>query len=282
MNSRHTIALITGGAGGIGKAIAAQLLTQGASVLLVGRNRAALQAVAVSLSAHAERVSYYAADLTNSTERSALCRHAQTWRGGINTLINNAGTHYFKPFEQHSAGEIGSTLSINIEAPMQLCLQLLPHLRKLPAASILNIGSVFGGIGYPGYVAYSATKFALRGFSEALRRELAHTNIKVAYCAPRATRTAFNSDAVEHMNAALGVAMDSPESVARAVCALLNGKRTEVVLGWPEKLFVRINAVLPAVVDKAIRKQLPLIQQYAEDRHPPPAALTENSSTVSS
>ena len=129
----------------------------------------------------------------------------------------------------------------------------------------LSVGSVFGGLGYPGFTAYSASKFALRGFSEALRRELADTNVRVLYLAPRATRTGMNGSHVEAMNAELGVAMDAPETVAAAACALLARGARLAVVGWPEKLFVRINAVLPGVVDGSVRRQLSVIRRYARD-----------------
>ena len=109
----------------------------------------------------------------------------------------------------------------------------------------------------------------MRGFTEALRRELADTNVSVRYVAPRATRTGINTSAVERMNAELGVAMDPPELVAKAVCDMLAGSRVEAVLGWPEKLFARVNGILPRVVDGALRKQLPVIRRYAGESAAP-------------
>jgi short-subunit dehydrogenase len=128
----------------------------------------------------------------------------------------------------------------------------------------MNVGSVFGSLAYPGFAAYSATKFALRGFTESLRRELADTQVRIHYLAPRATRTGMNASAVERMNAELGVAMDPPELVAAAACDMLADGRLEAVLGWPEKLFVRINALLPRVVDGSLRRQLPVIRRHAQ------------------
>jgi short-subunit dehydrogenase len=263
MKSGSIRALVTGGGGGIGGAIADELLARGASVLLVDRDETALRRAAERLSRYGDRVGTLAADLTNAADRKRLCTEAAAWRGGINVLVNNAGVNHFRMFVDQPPEQLDLAIAINLLAPLHLCRELLPHLQRQTEACILNTGSVFGAIGYPGYAVYSATKFAVRGFSEALRRELADTSVSVRYVAPRATRTGINTSAVERMNAELGVAMDPPELVARAVCDMLAGSRVEAVLGWPEKLFARVNGILPRVVDGALRKQLPVIRRYA-------------------
>jgi short-subunit dehydrogenase len=242
MNPGSIRALVTGGAGGIGGAIAAELLQRGGSVLLVDRDQAALARSAERFARYGERVGTLAADLTSPADRKRICVDAAAWRGGVNVLVNNAGINHFQMFENQPPEQLDLALAINVQAPLHLCHGLLPHLRRQPEACILNTGSVFGAIGYPGYAVYSATKFAIRGFTEALRRELADTNVRVYY---------------------VGVAMDPPELVAKAVCDMLAGGRAEAVLGWPEKLFARLNGVLPRVVDGALRKQLPVIRRYA-------------------
>jgi short-subunit dehydrogenase len=256
-------ALVTGGGGGIGGAIATELLARGGAVLLVDRDAAALARTAGRLAAHGERVGTLQADLTSATDRARLAREAADWRGGVNVLVNNAGVNHFTMVADQPAAQVDLAIAINLQAPIHLCRELLPQLLAQPEACILNTGSVFGAIGYPGYAVYSATKFAVRGFTEALRRELADTRVSVRYVAPRATRTGINTSAVERMNAELGVAMDPPEVVARAVCDMLDGGRVEAVLGWPEKLFARLNGLLPRLVDGALRKQLPVIRRYA-------------------
>lgn len=263
--------LITGGAGGIGRTIAAALLEHGAAVLLADRDAQALERTVQPLRSHGERLDAFAVDLTSAAGRARLCEHAQCWRGGVNVLVNNAGLNHFCLFEEQSPEQIDAALAVNVQAPLHLCRALLPHLGRQAEAQILNIGSVFGGIGYAGYVSYSATKFALRGFSEALRRELADSRISVRYLAPRATRTPINPPAVERMNAELGVAMDPPERVAVATCRMIEGRRLEAVVGWPEKLFVRLNALLPRLVDAALRRQLPLIRRHARSTAAPAA-----------
>lgn len=264
MNIAAARVLLTGAAGGIGGAIAAELLAQGATVLLVDINEIALRRFADGeLQSFADRVEVFTANLTRPEDRARLAEFARTWRGGVNVLINNAGVNHFRLLEEQPAEEIDLALAVNVQAPIHLCRLLLPHLCRQADAHILNTGSVFGGLGYPAYTVYSATKFAIRGFSEALRRELADTTVRVHYLAPRATRTGINSAVVETMNAELGVAMDTPKLVARAARQMLERGSAEAVVGWPEKFFVRLNALLPRLVDGALRKQLPVIRRHA-------------------
>lgn len=257
-------ALVTGASGGIGRALAQELHARGASVLLVGRDDAALQATAAAIGGSGATVATCVADLATEAGRTHVLVEARQFGGhGCNVLINNAGVGDFRMVDALDDAAIEQLFAINAIAPIQLTRALLGHLRAQPEAAILNVGSVFGSLGYPGFATYSATKFALRGFSEALRRELADTRIGVHYFAPRATRTGMNASAVERMNAELGVAMDLPARVAAAACDLLEKGRRSAVFGWPEKLFVRINALAPGLVDGSLRKQLPVIRRHA-------------------
>ncbi len=279
MNLSTARVLLTGAAGGIGGAIATELLGQGATVLLVDINEPALRRfVSGELQSFAERVDVYTANLTSADDRARLAEFAKTWRGGINVLINNAGVSHFRLLEDQPAEEVDLALAVNVQAPIHLCRLLVPHLQRQADAHILNTGSVFGGIGYAAYSVYSATKFAMRGFSEALRRELADTTVRVHYLAPRATRTGINTAAVDSMNAELGVAMDTPPVVARAVRQMLESGTVEAVVGWPEKIFVRLNGLLPRLVDGALRKQLPVIRRHARTK---PAATSPGTDLLS-
>lgn len=255
--------LLTGATGGIGRVVAQRLLEEGAHVLLVARDENALESMVQSFSSMGNRVHAHAADLTQPAARAALCDVARQWHGGVDVLINNAGLNPFSMFEDLTPQQIDQCLAVNVHAPMHLCHELLPHLKARSSATIVNVGSVFGSIGLPGFVAYSATKFAMRGFSEALRRELADSHVRVKYLAPRATRTAMNSAAVVEMNSRLKVAMDPPERVARELIALLGRPGFSAVVGWPERLFVKLNAVLPGIVDRAVRGQLSVVRAFA-------------------
>jgi short-subunit dehydrogenase len=261
MKLHEVTALVTGASGGIGAAIAREIAAGGGRVLITGREARALQRLAQSLDPHGDRVTVHVADIVRAQERDALVAAASAWCGGVNTLVNNAGIASFGAFAQLSKEELEQVLAVNVLAPLHLCRALLPHLQRKAASHIVNIGSVFGSIGYPGQAVYSASKFALRGFSESLRRELGDSTVRVHYLAPRATRTGFNCAAVEELNAKLAVATDPPERVAASVRRMLEADRAEAVIGWPEKLFVRINGILPRLVDRSLARQLPLIRQ---------------------
>ncbi|MCP8466988.1 SDR family oxidoreductase [Pseudomonas sp. ZM23] len=258
-------AVLTGASGGIGLQLAEQLCAAGAQVLAASRHAGALEAV---MRRYPERLRWQAADLRSGDDRQALLDEVRRI-GGVNLLINAAGINQFAMLDQLDESRLDDMVALNIGATLQLTRLLLPVLRGQPRALVVNVGSTYGSIGYPGYAVYCASKFALRGFSEALRRELADTSTDVLYVAPRATRTGMNSDAAIALNEALKVGMDDPRDVAQAVLAAIEGKRSELYLGWPEKLFVRINGMLPGIVDRALRKQLPLIRRYSHDEDEP-------------
>ncbi len=267
MSLSHLNAVITGASGGIGVAITTEIIGRGGSAVITGRDQRVLAELARTLDQSGERVLAIAADITRADDRHRLCEAARSWRGGVNALINNAGVSDFGMFSEERPEDIELAFAVNALAPLQLCRALLPHLLRQPHAHIVNVGSVFGAIGYPGHAVYSATKFALRGFSEALRRELSGTTVRMHYLAPRATRTTFNSSAVEAFNDRFGIAIDQPERVAESLCRMLEQGRAESVIGWPEKFFARLNALLPRLVDRALAKQAPAIRQYAAQRN---------------
>ncbi|MBM4192684.1 MAG: SDR family oxidoreductase [Gammaproteobacteria bacterium] len=255
-------ALITGGGSGIGTAVARALVAHGARVLITGRDAAKLQTVAAEAP---EQIGVCVADLTIEADRQRLADFAARWEGvGIDTLINNAGVGGGGFFDSMDVDRINAVVQANLIAPICLTQSLLSHLKSLAEARIVNIGSVFGYIGYPSQAVYSASKFGLRGFSEALGRELDETSVRVHHIAPRATRTAMNSSAMDELNRALGNRVDEPERVAAALIKALTRERTNTVIGWREALFARVNAIFPSLVDGALIKQLPVIRQFMQ------------------
>ncbi|MBF7729377.1 SDR family oxidoreductase [Pseudomonas sp. N040] len=255
--------VVTGASGGIGQALVQTLCASGAHLLLVGRNAEGLEKIA---SRYPGKANVVVADIAERQGREAVLAAARSF-GGVNTLINAAGLNSFSMLEQHDEEAIAALINLNVTATLQLTHRLLPLLRQQSRGLVVNIGSIFGSIGYPGFAAYCASKFALRGFSEALRRELADTQVKVLYIAPRATRTSMNAENVVAMNDELKVTMDEPLAVAAQVMQAIRSEREELYLGWPEKLFVKLNSLLPGLVDQSLRKQLPVIQRFAKSKN---------------
>lgn len=248
--------LLTGASGGIGRALANELLGADAGVLLQARSTDRLG----DLACH-PRARVVAGDLRQDNDIAAIATAAR--ENNINVLINNAGTGEFTLFE-HS--DIQRVIETNVIGTMALTQSLLPHLAEQPHALIINVGSTFGAIGYPGYVSYCASKHAIAGFSQALQRELSDTAIDVSYVAPRATRTAMNTGAADRANEALGVGSDSAEHVAAQIMKLIARKRRRLQLGSIERLQVTMNAMFPGVVDNAIAKQLPTIKRFVTSK----------------
>lgn len=251
--------VLTGASGGIGSALARQLVQGGAQVMLVGRNAEQLEKLQKELG---DSTRVFCADITLADAREALSAAAGDF--AANVLVNNAGVSEFRLFEDSDDEVIDRVLQLNVASTLKLTRKLLPQLTACSRAIVLNVGSTLGSIGMPGYTVYCSSKFALRGFTEALAREYAdHPALSICYVAPRATNTAINSEQVVAMNRELGNAMDDADAVAKDIVALMLSGAASRYLGWPEKLFVRINALFPALVNNAFVKQLPVIRRYA-------------------
>ncbi len=259
MNISGKTILLTGATGGIGQAIAQELAESGARLILVSRDENALLQLKALLPGEHK---VCATDITDPAALNHLLTFCQQ-QGPLHGLVNGAGISQFALCETQ---DYAAQLKVNLLAPIQLCQLLLPQLQQQKEAFIVNIGSAFGSIGYPGFSGYCASKFGLRGFTEALKRELAQSHVKVLYFAPRATDTSINSAAVVAMNQQLGNQMDSPKQVAQALLAQLKASQSRRFLGWPEQIFVRLNAIFPALVDKALQKKLAVIEKYASQK----------------
>ena len=181
----------------------------------------------------------------------------------VNVLINNAGIGGFGLFATQDWADIDAVLATNLVAPMRLTHALLPQLTSQRAAAIVNIGSTLGSVPFAGFAAYSAAKAGLRGFSQALRRELADTRVAVVHLAPRAIATPLNTAAVDALNRELGNRSDRAEVVAEAIVAALRRGSHERHLGFPERLFARLNGIAPSLIDRGVAGKLAAIKRHA-------------------
>jgi short-subunit dehydrogenase len=255
MKLHDTRVLLTGAAGGIGSALAERLAARGAALALVARTPDALAPVLDGLHDAGARAWPISADLLDPAQRGLAIEHALHVLGGIDVLINCAGLMSFRPFAEEDPVQLERMVQLNLVAPMLLTRAVLPDMLARGEGRIVNVGSTFGSIGFAWFAAYSASKFGLRGLSEALRRELEGSGVGVTYVAPRAVRTRFNSDAVYRMARATRMKMDDPGWVADRVIAALETDAKDVYLGFPESLFARLNSVMPRLVDSGLRKQ---------------------------
>ena len=254
MNLYGSTVLITGASGGIGGALAGELARRGANILLSGRDCTRLTALCVRLRQEGVSVSVLAADLAQADGIQRLA-HAAVSGGVPDIVVHCAGSLAFGSLETTPDEVIARLWQTNVIAPILLTRALLPALRRQGSGRIVFVGSIFGSLAFPLYATYSASKFALRGFAEALRRELDGSGIGVTYVAPRYTRTPLNDGAPTRIATALAMPQDDPEMVARRIADAIEHDRRDLYFGIAERLFVRINAWFPWLVDRALRGQ---------------------------
>lgn len=172
-------ALVTGGGGGIGREIAAQLKAAGANVAICGRNVEKLEAAAHAIGGALT----LPGDLLDDTYvQSCVDRTVETF-GGLDILINNAGVALSKPFAETTIEDFDRVMATNVRAPFILIRSALPHLRKA-RGRVINIASVVAHKGYPLQSAYAASKHALLGLSKSLANELYEDGVRVHVISP--------------------------------------------------------------------------------------------------
>lgn len=235
--NQHVV--ITGGAGELGSRIALLLDAEGAKVTVMDRQPPR------NLPAD-----FLPCDLASAEGLEEAA--GQLKDRPVDILVNLAGIQHFGPVEAQTPAHLQTTYMVNLVAPVRLAQAVLPGMRARRAGQIVNIGSIFGSIAYAHFATYSSSKAGLRGFSQALRRELSGTGIDVTYIAPRAVKTGFNSPKVLEFAARTKMAMDEPDKVAARIVDAIAARRTDVYLGFPESVFVRLNAVAPGLVDRAL------------------------------
>ena len=229
--------LLTGGAGGLGGLIRAGLEREGARVTVMDRQAPPDGA-------------YIEADLSTveGIERAAAAAAARPW----DILVNLAGIQHFGPLEAQTPEHLTASYMVNLVAPARLAQAVLPRMKARPEGQIVNIGSIFGSINFAHFVTYSSAKAGLKGLSQALRRELADSGVAVTYIAPRAVKTALNSPQVMAFAALTGMNMDEPGVIAGRIVDAIRDRRRDVYFGFPESLFVRLNAIFPRLIDGAL------------------------------
>ncbi len=250
--------LLTGATGGIGELLAINLAKKGAILVLVGRNQAKLDTLKASIEALGTSVYAIQADLSVPNSASTIASQAKAYLGEIDVLINNAGVLDFIELQDQTDARIAEMIQTNVTALIQLTRAVLPSFQSNNQGHFLFVGSIFGSLGFPHFATYCASKFAVHGFSQALRRELVNTQIGVTYIAPRGIKTEMNDANTVAMWAKTGNAMDSAEKVASIIVQALEKEKQEVFIGQPQSFFAWLNGVLPQAVNIGLKKQTAL------------------------
>jgi len=195
MNLKDRVTVITGAGSGIGRAIALCIARRGGHLALADIDETGLSQTRAQAAAVGVRVSGHRLDVANRAAVAALPAEVLTVHGRVDLLINNAGVALGGNFEAVSEADFDWLMEINFHAVVRLTRAFLPLLRASDDARIVNLSSVFGLISPPGQCAYSASKFAVRGFSNSLRQELAGTRVGVTVVHPGGVATAIARNA---------------------------------------------------------------------------------------
>lgn len=254
MELKNKKVLITGGSAGIGKAIIKELIEKGVNdFAVVGRKESKLE----KLKEEFPNTNFLgiAADISIPADVDIIQKKVSSEWGQVDLLINNAGVVSAGKLQDISDEDIIKQINTNITGLILLTKKSLPLLLKSEEAAIMNISSGLGNVAMPFYSVYSATKAAVRQFSEAIRRELIKNRVHVMTVYPTATDT-------DMMKSANMDGMDSPETVAQAAIQGLLNKEIDVILGGQEKKEqVKTNFNNPQEIDKMAEENLESLKE---------------------
>lgn len=255
-------AVITGGAGGLGRAIAARLIGRGITCLLVDVNERSLEQAVKELGTMAFG---HLADLTDPHAVEALVSRIHNEFGQLDLLVNNAGIANTTPFEQRSLDSIFNEVSVNLHVPILLTHRLLPVLQKAPDGRVISIVSLGGIFPLPETSVYSATKFGLRGAMLCLGLDSERLGVKFGIVNPSATETPMlMREAISGGNKLQF--MDPPQTadeVAAQVIRMLDKPCLERYVRQSESWTVRLAMLAPNLIGKLI----PFFRKQSERGH---------------
>ena len=250
-------AVITGGASGIGAALAHGLAARGCRLALADIDVQGLEKVAAALDIAPDRVSLHHLDVSDREAINALPAAVQAAHGGAALLFNNAGVAVGGQFEEVSETDFDWLMSINFWGVVRMTRAFLPLLREADQAHITNISSLFGLVAPAGQTAYSASKFAVRGFSDSLRHELAGSSIGVTTIHPGGIKTAIARNA-RHAASASKAELEAglarfekllvmpPEQAAETILRGVARRRPRVLVGRDAHFMALFERLFPA------------------------------------
>ena len=273
---RDKVFLITGGSRGLGLVIAREVCDQCGKVALLARDMEELTRAEEDLIERRGEVLAIACDLQERAHIEAAVRRTIEYFGRIDVLINNAGIIQVGPLDHMKRGDFEQSLGLHFWAPYELTMQVVSHMRKQGGGRIVNISSIGGKVAVPHLAPYNVGKFALTGFSDALRAELAAEDIHVTTVGPGLMRTGSHMNAQfkgDHdaefawFSTASGMPLISmqAERAARKILAACRRGQSSLTLTFAARLAIAGNAVAPnltAFFMKLVSRFLP--QRVAE------------------
>jgi short-subunit dehydrogenase len=286
MGHRRQIAglriLITGASQGIGRALALEAARRGARVLAAARSEELLAELAREAQSAGHPLQVVRADVTVPAERQKMADESARLYGGLDVLINNAGIGATGHFADAAPERMRAIMEVNFFGLTETTRVCLPLLKQGKTPAILNISSIAGRRGIPARSDYSASKFAVQGFSEALRAELAKDGIDVLLVNPGLTQTNFSKNMLEQkakvqMDHLRG--MTSAQVACKTLDALAAG-RNEVTLSLKGKLLVLFSRFWPSLVDRVTRRKVRVL--FREEREQRRAVGKREEETVRS
>ncbi len=273
MGQRRRIAgsriLITGASQGIGKSLAEAAARRGAKVLAAARSVDLLRELADRIRTAGGTLEIVHADITEPQDRQRMVEAAIHYFGGLDILVNNAGIGATGHFAEVSPERLRKIMEVNFFGLTETTRLCLPLLRRGHRPAIVNISSIAGKRGIPARSEYSASKFAVQGFSEALRAELAKDGIDVLVICPGLTQTNFSQNMLEQkarlqMDHLRGM---TSEEVATATLRAIEQGQHEMHLTLQGKLMVFVSRFFPRLADRiAARRVRALFQDEIEAR----------------
>lgn len=252
---RDKIVIVTGASSGIGRDTAIRFAEEGARLVLTARSRAGLDETAARIQPGRSLV--VPADVTRRQDVDFVAAGAVEQFGRIDILVNNAGIGYFGAAVATPETELRHVFEVNFFGLVACTQSVLPFMMQQGRGQIINISSVVGRRAFDRMAAYSASKFAVTGYSEALRLEVARYGIDVILVCPTTTDTPFfdlaGSDGHTPKKTKSPVVMTTTQ-VARAIVAAAAGRKREVVLSRTARVFLKANCLMPGLTDWVLRR----------------------------
>jgi short-subunit dehydrogenase len=241
--------LLTGASSGIGAALARKLAAAGCRLLLTARRQAHLQKLVGELREVGSGICSLTGDITEPRTRARLAQWVEQRWDGLDVLINNAGRGAVGPFAEAGEERLRQIMEVNFFAPAELIRATLPLLRKGNRPLIVNVGSVLGHVAMPQKSEYCASKFALRGLSDALRAELCPEGIDLLLVSPNTTRSEFFDVLLEKRgDVAENPWSSSPEQVARLIVRAIRRGRKQLILTTAGRSLVGLDRICPTLL----------------------------------